>query len=259
MSLDVNNGNFRTIIRGEYYNNKYNQYTAEKRIIAQYVVEKYIKDNASVILDAGSTIEIVAEEMFKKRKTLTVLTNNMGVYTAYIASLTSEANDEKGFGIESSNFNNTSKRALYSPNGNELLLSGGRYVGVYDSLLGSWALESVQKFQPSVIIIGTSGITDEIGICCHGSEESDYKRALATKTTSTLIIVTDFTKFGKYDSFSFAKISELCMKAEEVIIVTNEPSQEDHNSKHDECEKFTKEINRIMALKLPKLKIERVN
>jgi DeoR/GlpR family transcriptional regulator of sugar metabolism len=62
--------------RGLYIRTKVQEQFDAKRIIAVHVATQYIKDFDAVLLDAGSTAEMIAEEMFAKRKFLSVLTNN---------------------------------------------------------------------------------------------------------------------------------------------------------------------------------------
>ena len=202
----------RTLPRGLYITTKIGEELTAKRRIAEYVVDKYIHDFDAVLLDAGSTAELIAQEMFAKRKFLSVLTNNMGAYAAYTrAGESSKSNDD------AKNIPN---------NGNELLISGGRYVDVYESLLGEGAISSITNFTPNVIIIGTSGLTCDEGIFCHGSEESAVKSLLWNKATDTLLIATDWTKIGKIDAKSFGTISGFRMKAKKAVIVTSDPPKE---------------------------------
>ena len=114
--------------RGLYIRTKMLDEFDAKRQIAIRVASKYVKDFDAVLLDAGSTAEMIAEEMFARRRFLSVLTNNMGAYAAYTRAremMRVEARPEEG-----------------PPNrGNELLITGGRYVDIYESL---WVRERLQ-------------------------------------------------------------------------------------------------------------------
>ena len=214
--------------RGLYITTKTQEELEAKKSIAGRIVRKYVKDFDAVLLDAGSTVEIVAEEMFKKRKFLSVLTNNMGVYASYIHA---------GRIIESESKGKT------PPNqGNELLISGGRYFEMYESLLGSGALSSIEEFTPNVIILGTSGLRCEEGIFCHGSEESAVKTLLWTKPADIRLIVTDWTKIGKRDANAFGRVSDFRLNAKKAVIVTNLPPRDLYDSDSERIKEFKNEL-----------------
>ena len=190
------------IERGQYISYKLLTQRKEKEIIAERAM-KYIENFQSVLLDAGSTVELVAERMFREKEFLTVLTNNMGVYVQFFQG---------------------GRKNLTAQN-NKLIISGGEYFEVFESLLGQGARDSIEKFRPNVTIIGTSGIKSDEGIFCHGAEESAIKLLMCQRPTDTLLIVTDWTKIGKADAYAFRKIPELFECAGKVIIVTNAPDR----------------------------------
>ncbi len=217
--------------RGKYITTKISEESLSKHAIAKHIVENYIKDFDAVLLDAGSTAEIIAEKMFAQRKFLSVLTNNMGAYAAYTI-----AREQKSVRDEEKD----------PPNhGNELLLSGGRYVDVYESLLGEGAITSFKNFTPNVVIIGTSGLRCEEGIFCHGSEEAAVKQLLLDKLTDTKLIATDWTKIGKRDARSFGPIEQLCSHADRAVIVTTEPPRELYKTKPELVKEFDNQIKKI--------------
>jgi len=223
---------FDTIVlhRGEYITSKISSNQKGKRNIAKHAVENYVKDYDAVFLDASSTIEIVAEEMFRQRRYLSVLTNNMGVYPAYIQAGTSNNRD-----------------VSYSNPGNKLLITGGEYNDVHESLLGRDALNSISKFNPNVIIIGTSGLMVNDGIFCHGYEESSIKSLLWTMPTDIRLIVTDWTKFGKRDAHSFGEIRDFRLNTNNAIIITNQPPRELYG-RTDAVKVFEMEIELIQRM-----------
>jgi DeoR/GlpR family transcriptional regulator of sugar metabolism len=201
--------------RGEYITSRMRQRFFAKRCIAERVVlENYIQDFNAVLLDAGSTAEMIAEEMFARRKFLSVLTNNMGAYAAYTRARKrrDEANAAGTTDDKATEDSDTgeSKADEISPNrGNELLVTGGRYVDIYESLLGEGAINSIRDFTPNVIIIGTSGLRCEEGIFCHGAEESAVKNLLLTKPTDIRLVATDWSKIGKRDAHPFGRVEQL--------------------------------------------------
>jgi DeoR/GlpR family transcriptional regulator of sugar metabolism len=54
--------------------------TLEKQALAYYIVEEYIKNLDAVIVDAGSSQQVIIAEMMTKRKYLAILTNNMTAF-----------------------------------------------------------------------------------------------------------------------------------------------------------------------------------
>jgi len=208
----------KTFKRRDYINRKTRQAYDEKKRIAAHIVDNYINDFDSVMLDAGSTIELIAEEMFKKKKYLSVLTNSMAVYAAYY----------EAYG----------KNPLM---GNKLHITGGNYVDEYESLLGEGAKKSVNDFCFNVVIIGTSGLSGvrvDGGIFCHGADEKPVKETLLRKPTETRLIVANWEKFGKSDTCSFGVIEQIKGGGvANAVIVTSKPPDNINNTQRGTYEK----------------------
>ncbi len=219
----------RSLPRGLYIRTKRQGQSDAKRIIAAHVATEYIKDFDAVLLDAGSTAEMIAEEMFAQHKFLSVLTNNMGAYAAYTRARQI----------------NTGESSSSANQGNELLITGGRYVDIYESLLGEGAITSIRAFTPNVIIIGTSGLRCEEGIFCHGAEESAVKKLLWEKPTDIRLVATDWTKIGKRDAQTFAPIEQLGVNAKMAVVVTCEPPREVYDSDPDRVQEFENQIRKM--------------
>jgi DeoR/GlpR family transcriptional regulator of sugar metabolism len=215
-----------------------------KRKIAAHIAEHYVKDFDAVLLDAGSTAEMVAEELFARRQFLSLLTNNMGAYAAYTRAREIAAEEDS---------------EDFPPNhGNELLITGGRYVDVYESLLGEGALSSIKDFHPNVIVIGTSGLRCEEGVFCHGSEESAVKKLLWTKPTDIRLIATDWTKVGKRDAHSFGPVEQLSLKAKRAVIVTCQPPKSAYDKEPDRVKEFENQLRKMEQhnIKIDKVKLQ---
>jgi DeoR/GlpR family transcriptional regulator of sugar metabolism len=202
----------RIMPRGLYIRRKISDQTEEKRKIAIYIAEKYIKDFNAVLLDAGSTAEMVAEEMFARRSFLSVLTNNMGAYASY----TRARSDRDREPLE----NEAKEISEYYARGNELLITGGIYVDTYEALLGEVTLKSIDGFTPNITIIGVSGLRMEEGVFCHGADERAVKSLLWTKKTDIRLIATDWSKIGRRDAHPFGILEQLRVNASEGIVVT---------------------------------------
>jgi DeoR/GlpR family transcriptional regulator of sugar metabolism len=212
-----------------------------KRQIAIHIANKHVKDFDAVLLDAGSTAEMIAEELFAQRQFLSLLTNNMGAYAAYTRA--------REIAVEDSSEN-------VPPNhGNELLVTGGRYVDIYESLLGEGALSSIRDFHPNVIVIGTSGLRCEEGVFCHGSEEAAVKKLLWTKPTDIRLIATDWTKVGKRDAHSFGPVEQLSLNAKQAIIVTCEPPKEAYEKETERVKEFE---NQLKKMEQHNIKVEKI-
>lgn len=233
--------------RGVYIKTKMSAQHSSKRFIAKHIATKYVKDFDAVLLDAGSTAEMIAEEIFAKRRFLSVLTNNMGAYAAYtrareIAPVESETeeyiNDQKDRG------------SLY---GNELLITGGRYADTYEALLGEGAITTIGTFTPNITIVGISGLRCQEGVFCHGAEESAVKKLLWSKQTDVRLIAADWTKIGKRDAHAFGQLEQVSMNAKQAVLVTCNPP---NKVSPKELEAFEEQIRLIKKCNII---IERVN
>lgn len=201
--------------RGLYIRTKMNQQQPSKPIIAKHIAKEYVKDFDAVLLDAGSTAELIAEELFTQRQYLSVMTNNMGAYASYTRAVAPggrEYPDNHGPGFRKEN---------------ELLLPGGRYDATYEALFGDATVKAIQVFTPNVTIIGVSGLRFNEGVFCHGSEEIRVKNLLWTIPTDIRVIAADWTKIGKRDAHAFgAKVNHLTINAQHAIVVTSSPPRD---------------------------------
>ncbi|KPA19579.1 Bacterial regulatory protein, DeoR domain protein [Candidatus Magnetomorum sp. HK-1] len=197
--------------RGDYILEKYRQQPSEKYEIAKHIASEIVNDFDAVLLDAGSTAEVIAEELFIQRKYLTVMTNNMGAYAAYTRAIAPQKGD--------------SPRLL-----NELLVTGGRYDSTYEALFGDATIEAIKTFSPNITILGVSGFIFNEGIFCHGSEEVRVKKLIWSIPTDKRVIAADWTKIGKRDAFAFGpSIEQLLINAREAVVVTSKPPAETDN------------------------------
>ena len=128
--------------RGLYIQRKMSEQVQAKALIAGHIAENYVEDFHAVLLDAGSTAEVVAEAMFAKRKYLSVLTNNMGAYAAYTRAIASNSVRAEG----------QAQNEVISGllNENELLLPGGRYDATYEALFGERTMTDIKLFTPNI-------------------------------------------------------------------------------------------------------------
>lgn len=210
--------------RGQYIRSKIEQEFDSKRAIAEFVADKYVEDLDAVLLDAGSTAEMIAQELFARRRFLTLMTNNMGAYAAYTRAVAIRAAKVAGEAKES-------QFGIGHLNENELLLTGGRFDVTYEALFGDETVEAIKKFSPNVTIIAVSGFRLKEGVFCHGSEEVRIKSLLWQKQTDTRLIAADWTKIGKRDAYSFGpSIDDIITGANKAVIVTSPPPRNSNAS-----------------------------
>jgi DeoR/GlpR family transcriptional regulator of sugar metabolism len=218
----VNNARFderHFMERGPYIRAKKDQQNESKEKIAEYIASALVKDFDAVLLDAGSTAEVIAQKLFTSRKFLTVMTNNMGAYVSYTQAVVARevAREEKG----------VSQLVAGLLNENELILTGGRFDVTYEALFGDATIKAIEGFSPNVTIIGVSGLLFNGGVFCHGSEEVRLKKMLWTIQTDIRVIASDWTKVGKRDAFAFGpQVSELKVGAETAVVVTSKPPRD---------------------------------
>ena len=81
---------------------------------------------------------------------------------------------------------------------------------------------TLADFNPSIVIVGASGL-DVDGLYCGAvQDERPVKEALARRKTATRVIVADHTKLGRTDVRRFISLEDLQKNARRVCIVTNE-------------------------------------
>lgn len=223
--------------RGEYIKTKIVDQNTAKRVIATHVAEHYIKDFSAVLLDAGSTAELIAVEMFERRRFLSVLTNNLGAYASYTRA---RAVTERVGDLERGERQPGTGGAM---NGNELLITGGRYVDTYEALFGQRTIDSIKPFTPQITIIGISGLRADEGVFCHGEEEKEVKDLLWTKPTDVRLIAADWTKIGKRDAHAFGQVKEIRVQSKAQIVVTCKPPE---NTPSKELEEFEDQVQQML-------------
>lgn len=216
MGLSPNLNNISKGAGDAYINIKQNKTKEEKRQLAQHIVRKYIEDLYSVAVDTGSTLQQIIEEIMKTRNFLSILTNNMTAFRQ-----------------------NSTQRVAESAN--EFILTGGKYVTLFDALLGNETFTSFDLFNPNVVIIGVSGLIAEMGFFCHGNDEVNVKKLLFNKKAARILIPVDYSKLGRSDSYLFGKTKDFKDRAStECIVVMMPPRTND--TKKDDSERIQRQI-----------------
>jgi DeoR/GlpR family transcriptional regulator of sugar metabolism len=239
-------GNFKPVDQEskDFVNQKEKGYTQKQRLkrieekkgIAKYVVNNLIESGTALFLDAGSTVQYIAREIFtpssdklSPKSSLTILTNNMGIFN----DLNPPKEDDD----------------IVPRLNHALILTGGLYDRDHDALFGSQAKSGLELFYPHAVVIGTSGFTFQHGLFYHGhTPEEVIKKAIFAKPTVRRIIVCDYTKIGKWDSFLCAQIDALPKEVEECWVVTSTIPKDDlQKDKYEE--RFQRECARLQEHK----------
>ena len=145
----------------------------EKQRIAQAALA-YVKDSASIFLDGGSTILALAR-MLTQRTALTVVTNSLRV------------------------------AALYSGGGPRMILTGGEFRPLSQTLVGYLTRPLIEQLHVDTAFIGTIGLTIEEGLTTTDPREADTKERVISRARR-VIVLADGSKIG---NVSFVKFGTL--------------------------------------------------
>jgi DeoR family fructose operon transcriptional repressor len=167
---------FSTIDQEESFNQKESMLAIQKQRIAQKAFE-LLKENESIILDAGTTALELANLIGKSNLKINVITNSTTI-SKYISE---------------------NKNA-------ELFIVGGKVRLNTLATVGSLAIDTIKKFNVSKTFIGVNGITLDSGLTTPDFEESQIKNAMLSMGRER-IVLTDHTKFNKVAVCRIAPIS----------------------------------------------------
>lgn len=206
--------------KGGYFDAQSTRVTDAKKIIAKHAVSNYLAPGDSIVIDAGTTLWPIAEELAKAKETsYSIMTHN------YIAFEKLQARAKEG--------------------GLNLFLAGGRYDDDLKAFFGDQTCRAYESFGPRKVFIGVSGLSAGAGLRCRGNtEESQVKDLISKLPAQHRIIVADFTKFGNTDALQFANTGDLSISTTEqaeghtpikihASIVTNRPNERDYNEFKD--------------------------
>ena len=189
-----------------YFGARDQQQRQAKAAVARCIVENYLNESDSILLDAGTSLYPIAQNIGREalskpgRTHFTIMTHNYKAFEELVKGVPREAN-----------LNN--------------ILAGGRYDQDLNALFGKQTVDAYNDFYPRVVLIGISGFVAEIGLFCHGNtEELAVKEAIFGKRARDRIIVADHTKIGLLDGFMFGDAQHLLAKVDRCIVVTDQPS-----------------------------------
>jgi DeoR/GlpR family transcriptional regulator of sugar metabolism len=185
-------------------------YRLEKHEIARKIVTKYISDHMSVLLDSGSTTDLVTSELLRNRVNgLHIYSNN--VYAAMHLS-------------------GTSKVPFY--------LLPGSFSQLFAAVYSPEANRQIGQTGFNLFILATTALRFDSGIMVHISDDENYefkRTALLTffhNTESKLLIAADASKFFEPVETYRGVVSTkewndiLSRAASRIVIVTSPPSSE---------------------------------
>ena len=178
-----------------------------KLAVARFVVDEFLHEGDSILLDAGTSLYPIAEEIANRtiqdpdESHFTIITHNYMAFQILVDKVPKEANLN-------------------------IVLAGGRYDQDLNALFGSQTTMAYENFFPRVVLIGVSGIVADQGLFCHGNtEELSVKEVIFRKGARDRIIIADHTKVGIPDALRFGESQHLLAGVENCILVTDDPPE----------------------------------
>ena len=146
-------------------------HVAEKRAIA-LAAAALVSDGETIVIDAGTTTALLAQSL-RNRHNLTVITNSQRVMN--------ELHDCEGVTV--------------IVTGGELFAMGGLPLRGDVVMVGPIAEETLRRFRPAKVFLGTAGITLEDGMSNNNLPQAQIKQLMA-RISDEVILLTDHNKFG---------------------------------------------------------------
>ncbi len=150
-----------------------NTHASEKLCIAKKVTEM-IKDNDTVMMNAGTTLLFVMRELANKK--ITIVTNSIALALE---------------GAKNPNF--------------KIILLGGDVDSDYQFTYGFSAIKALEQYTADVFIMSVDGIDIKKGVSTYYYQEAEICRHMINNSNRT-IVTADFSKIGRT---SFAEIESL--------------------------------------------------
>ncbi len=164
-----------------------------KKDVAE-LAAKFIEDNDTIMMNAGTTVSYVLRAISKK-KNINIVTNSI---------------------------QNATEAALF-PSFNVILL-GGELDSKYQFTYGADAINQLANYHAAKCILSVDGISAESGLTLYYSNEAELARKM-TECSDKTIVVADSSKLGKN---VFAKITDA---SKTDVFVTNRSENHDELTK----------------------------
>ena len=143
---------------------QYDPNEADKELIAK-LAQTFVNDGDTVFIGPGSTCFHVARQIATKRNTH-IVTPNVTV------------------------------APLFMDSSSKVIITGGEYNYLTDSLDGQLAMEAIKQLHTNVGFVSVDGITIERGYTFNDMGQASIIQA-AKSSCSKMILVADYSKFGK--------------------------------------------------------------
>ncbi len=178
-----------------------------KDAIAKRIVSDFLNEGDSIVLDGGTSLVAVANEIVSRFK-LAPITTHFSIMT----------HNRRAFDI----LTDGTDLSAYL----DVFLAGGLYNRNLNAFFGAHTVAAYTNYFPKVVVIGAVGISSKHGLFCHGNtEELALKQFLSAMPTRDRIIVVDFTKIGVLNGHCFCKPQNLSLNTDRCIIVSNKPDE----------------------------------
>ncbi|APT84916.1 D-beta-D-heptose 1-phosphate adenosyltransferase [Corynebacterium aquilae DSM 44791] len=176
-----------------YWHNEHS-HSDEKLAIAQAAVTLLPADNASILIDAGTTTAAFAEAL--------LAAHNSQRWTVVTNSLPAGATLASG-GMSGVN------------------LIGGTIKAYTQAVVGEQASEAISNLRADYCFIGTNGISSGHGLSTPDPAEASVKRAMV-RNSNTCVLLCDSSKFDEDYLVTFAQLDDID------VIVTDAGLSEEH-------------------------------
>lgn len=142
-----------------------------------------VSNGETVMLESGSTCALLAEQLAKLKKDITIITNS-----AYIAIRIRELPIRK------------------------VILLGGEYQKEYQGMVGPLIRKCAKEFYVDKFFVGTDGFIPESGFTCDDLMRVETMRYMADSANHTIILAdsSKFTQKGVVIQSTFEEIDTIC-------------------------------------------------
>lgn len=151
----------------------------DKKCAIARTASKFVNEGETILIEAGSTCVLFAEELVKSGKAVTIVTNS----------------------VHLANYINDSSLV-------NIILLGGNYQKKHQDVVGPLTKLCVQTFHFDKIFIGTDGFSKEYGFTVDDINRADTLLSMI-KSAEHTVILTESDKFGKAGSVPFLKFDEV--------------------------------------------------
>ena len=158
--------------------------------------------SGSVLIDAGSTTEVLADLLSRRTAVETSAAADSAVELVVITHAIPIAGK------------------LSSTPGIALQILGGRVRGLTQAAVGQATVEAAQRIRPDIAFIGTNGIHASFGLSTPDPEEAAVKAAFV-QSARRIVVLADSSKLDAETLVQFASLKDL-----DTLITDSEPSPE---------------------------------